>query len=221
MVRLVQPMSVDGGGFSKDYVLAPQYIISLYHGGTIVSAIERQKYLHKITQRLVIFTGTVLCIIAVGLYILYSYIESNEHSYLVLLVFASGLLGGFVSIQQRLPKITVDELKILSSSWFSITLIPINGGVFALVLMIMFVGNIIQGSLFPSYPDFDINDFVTFKMWLTLAYPVSGTNVAKLLFWSFVAGFSERFVPQIIRRTVDEATSDKPAEVPNDVKDEG
>ena len=93
----------------------------------------------------------------------------------------------------------------------SITLIPINGGIFALVLMIMFVGKIIQGTLFPTYPDLKVEDLITFKKWITSAYPVSGANVAKLLFWSFVAGFSERFVPQIIRKTVDEINSDQPA----------
>ena len=176
-----------------------------------MSAIERQKHLQQITLRLIIFTCTVLIVIAVGLYIFYQTVDENRHSYLVLLVFASGLLGGFVSIQQRLPKINLDELKVLSSSWFSITLIPINGGIFALVLMVMFIGKIIQGTLFPVYSDMKITDLVTFKEWITSTYPVSGANVAKLLFWSFVAGFSERFVPQIIRRTTDEIDSDKTA----------
>jgi hypothetical protein len=34
---------------------------------------------------------------------------------------------------------------------------------------------------------------------LTTAYPSQGADLAKLVFWSFVAGFSERFVPQIIQ----------------------
>ena len=38
-------------------------------------------------------------------------------------------------------------------------------------------------------------DVVTF---LNQTYPKSGPDLAKLLFWCFVAGFSERFVPQII-----------------------
>jgi hypothetical protein len=29
-------------------------------------------------------------------------------------------------------------------------------------------------------------------------YPQTGVDFAKLVFWCFVAGFSERFVPQII-----------------------
>ncbi|MDF2155027.1 hypothetical protein [Vibrio sp. CAU 1672] len=194
---------------------------------------ERQFALQTITQRLVIFTGSVLLLIALGLYVgltqrtdnLYAephclieksvepdrYLldcsqnpgkpQTQERSYLVLLVFAAGLLGGFVSIQQRLPKISAKELSVLSSSWISVTLIPINGGIFALVLMLSFVGGIIQGELFPVYHDLNIANADDFSEWLKRGYPVSGTDVGKLLFWSFVSGFTERFVPQIIRKT--------------------
>jgi hypothetical protein len=176
-----------------------------------MSVIERQEFLQLITKRLVGFTSIVLIALATGLYWFVDYGESgNERSYLVLLVFVSGLLGGFVSIQQRLPYIALSELKVLSSSWVSIALIPINGGIFAIVLMLMFAGNIIQGQLFPVYPDpdgFPISDAQSFLNWLKLFYPVTGVDLAKLLFWSFVAGFSERFVPQIIQRTVDESNN--------------
>jgi hypothetical protein len=33
---------------------------------------------------------------------------------------------------------------------------------------------------------------------LQKTYPLTGPDLAKLIFWSFVAGFAERFVPQII-----------------------
>ena len=150
--------------------------------------------------------------VAIGLYglTMHDFLGGKKHSYLILLVFVSGLVGGFVSIQQRLPKITIDELKILSSSWLSITLIPINGGIFALILMLMFVGQIVQGTLFPVYPDVQITDVESFKDWISTTYPAYGSDVAKLLFWSFVAGFSERFVPQIIRRTAEEADPGAP-----------
>ncbi len=187
-----------------------------------MSTIERQQYLQKITQRLVTFTGVALALLALGLY---GFISINsceapdaceEKSYLVLLVFISGLLGGFVSIQQRLPSIRLDELKVLSSSWISITLIPINGGIFALVIMLMFAGHIIQGQLFPVYPDtFPITDAKSFSSWLEKAYPENGIDIAKLLFWSFVSGFSERFVPQIIRRTSNEAIEEPNSKNPN------
>lgn len=159
----------------------------------------RQECLQFITRKLVVFTLVVLGIIAVTMYAMVL-LPGPNRSVLVLLVFSSGLLGGFVSIQQRLPKISLDEMRVLSTSWVSITLIPINGGIFAMVLMFMFIGRILQGGLFPVYPEFKISSVAEFFNWVQNGYPVSGEDVAKLLFWSFVAGFSERFVPQVIRQ---------------------
>ena len=168
---------------------------------------NRQQCLQFITRRLVTFTLVILALIAVMMYsILLA--TSREGSVLVLLVFASGLLGGFVSIQQRLPKISTQELHVLSSSWVSITLVPINGGIFALVLMFVFIGRILQGDLFPAYPEFTISNVKEFFAWVENGYPLTGADVAKSLFWSFVAGFSERFVPQVIMKATSRATDD-------------
>jgi len=72
--------------------------------------------------------------------------------------------------------------------------------------MFMFVSGILEGSLFPKYSQPDIlqdNIIESFQNWLRASFPQSGPDVAKLLFWSFVAGFSERLVPQIIRKTAE------------------
>src|SRR5262245_17465882 len=65
--------------------------------------------------------------------------------------FGFGLLGGFVSIQQRLKKFGDEELELLSQSWFQILLIPIYGGIFAGVMYIAFLSNIVEGPLFPKF----------------------------------------------------------------------
>jgi hypothetical protein len=110
-----------------------------------------------------------------------------------------------VSIQQRLKKLSDEELDLLSRSWFQILLIPIYGGIFSLVLYLGFLSEIIKGPLFPHFaiPPFSEpiptpDDVIKF---LQLTYPTSGQDVAKLLFWSFFAGFSERFVPQILQKS--------------------
>lgn len=180
-----------------------------------MNAHERQELLQLITRRLVAFTAVILLILAAFQYRDILADDPSQRSYLVLLVFMSGLLGGFVSIQQRLPKISLEELRVLSGSWVSITLIPINGGIFALVLMLMFIGHIIQGQLFPVYAkDVAIAGMVDFKIWLLDTYPSTGPDIAKLLFWSFVAGFSERFVPQVIRRAASDTDRDSIVEHP-------
>lgn len=127
------------------------------------------------------------------------------------LVFECGIIGGFVSIQQRLRKIEQKELALLSESWAAILIIPIYSGIFASILYVMFLAGILQGSLFPA---FFIQEFaqppttknvVTF---LTETYPKQGSDIAKLIFWSFIAGFSERFVPQIINKVANRRAND-------------
>lgn len=172
---------------------------------------NRQKYLQIVTRKLVSLTAGCLLIFVIIFYVVQ--FGGLDQTYLVLYVFLSGLIGGFVSIQQRLPSIGLNELKELSSSWLSILLIPINGGIFSLILLLMFVSGIIEGSMFPkfSHPPILQEDIVgSFVTWLKTAFPEDGPAIAKLLFWSFVAGFSERFVPQIIRKTTDSIDNNQP-----------
>lgn len=155
-----------------------------------------------ITRRLIIMTGIALLFVVCVFGMTFFFGERFMVSWAC---FGCGLVGGFVSIQQRLKKVGNEELELLSRSWFQILLIPVYGGVFALVLYIGFLGGVVEGPLFPSFsiPAFteplptrdDIQNF------FASTYPSSGSDVAKLLFWSFVAGFSERFVPQILDRT--------------------
>ncbi len=170
----------------------------------------RQQYLIKITKRLVTLTAGALAITAAFAYGV-AWSGGAGRTYLVLYVFIAGLIGGFVSIQQRLPRIGLRELQELSGSWLSIVLIPINGGIFAVVLHLIFLSGILEGSFFPDYyhPKIDPNDVLhSFTGWMSDAFPKDGPDIAKLFFWSFVAGFSERFVPQIIRRTAQEAEAE-------------
>jgi hypothetical protein len=160
----------------------------------------RTGYLISVTKRLILMTTIALVLVA-GLFALT--LARGDRFMLSWASFGCGLLGGFVSIQQRLKRLTDEELELLSSSWFQIVLIPIYGGVFALVLYVAFLSKIVEGGVFPHFssPTFtqplpttsDVRNF------FSLTYPTTGEDLAKLLFWSFLAGFSERFVPQILQ----------------------
>ncbi len=168
---------------------------------------NREEAMLVMMRRLTILMIFLLLSVSAGLYILYSSVKNDGYSYLGILVFSAGLLGGFVSIQQRLHKIKDEELRLLSASWLSTALIPINGGIFALILMLMFMAGLLQGNLFPIFPDLNVSNIDTFKDWLTFSYPQTGSGMAKLFFWSFVAGFSERFVPRLISNVASEGIS--------------
>lgn len=167
----------------------------------------RTKKLLIVSKRLLIFTAVILAAIVLLFAVTYFRADRLMLSWIV---FGCGIVGGFVSIQQRIRKIDTEELTYLSQSWATILVIPIFGGVFALVLYVLFLAGIVQGHLFPSFyvPPFGepptTDDVARF---LSTTYPKTGSDLAKLMFWSFVAGFSERFVPQIVQ-SVSERSGD-------------
>lgn len=80
--------------------------------------------------------------------------------------------------------------------------------VFAFALYMIFIAGFISGDLFPRFVKTTIQDggqYVNMKEFVTKVDPESYKDVAKILVWSFIAGFSEKFVPnlifQIIRTT--------------------
>ncbi|MBP7902208.1 MAG: hypothetical protein KA015_05275 [Spirochaetes bacterium] len=175
--------------------------------------VTRRELVLIITKRLIILT--MISLFAVG-GILAIPLFTDARIMFSWLCLLCGIIGGFVSIQQRLKKITDEELRLLSGSWFQVSLIPIYGGIFAFVIYLIFLSGFISSAVFPefAYPPIketgiDSDYFIVF---LRDTVPKTGQDFTKLLFWCFVAGFSERFVPQIIneiQEIVSEEKSDK------------
>ncbi|MDR5904791.1 hypothetical protein [Franzmannia qiaohouensis] len=169
---------------------------------------ERIRHIHSITKRLIIMTTIAVAVLGAIFALTFFF---NQRFLVTWAVPLCGIIGGFVSIQQRLNTVTDEELALLDASLFQILLVPIFGGVFALVLYLVFLSGIVSGDLFPqfSFPAHDTrtsgDDFMLSIFRET--YPSSGPDLAKLLFWSFVAGFSERFVPQLINNVTTRASS--------------
>lgn len=162
---------------------------------------ERIRHIHFITKRLIVMTTVAVFVLGTIFGFTYFFGQRFLVTWAVPLC---GIIGGFVSIQQRLNMVSDEELALLNASWFQILLVPIFGGVFALVLYLVFLSGIVSGDLFPvfSFPAQDVasaeGDYMLRIFRET--YPSSGPDLAKLLFWSFIAGFSERFVPQLISK---------------------
>ena len=70
------------------------------------------------------------------------------------------------------------------------------GAVFATLLFLAFVGGLVQGSLFPAFRSFGSSDVSWFGL---LFFP---SDWARLMVWSFIAGFSERFVPDLLNNLI-------------------
>lgn len=159
----------------------------------------RTEKLLRITRRLIILTSLGLaCVVSIFAMTLFR----GDRFMVSWACFGCGLVGGFVSIQQRVKNFGDEELDLLSLSWYQVLLIPVYGGIFALVLYLGFLSNIVESPLFPHFasPAFSqpIPSTQDVAAFFAKTYPATGTDLTKLLFWSFIAGFSERFVPQIL-----------------------
>jgi len=119
---------------------------------------------------------------------------------MVPVVLGLGALGGLVGLQRRLKNLSMPDLRLLASSWRYPLLAPLVGGVLALVLYALFISGLLGGELFPKMcPEFIVPSGDARDQLLRCA-PESVSAYAKLYFWSFLAGFSERFVVDIIGR---------------------
>jgi hypothetical protein len=143
-----------------------------------------------------------------GLYLYAGHLQNYGPTESLFLVLFAGLVGGFISVQQRLQEPTnVDPLLKaleLNASGFSLLLSPVIGMVFAAVLFVMMLAGIIKSDLFPAFlpcpvksPHCMSHDFASFALSST---PDSAQSWAKLAVWAFAAGFLERLVPDILTR---------------------
>ena len=73
----------------------------------------------------------------------------------VLTVMLAGIVGGCVSMLQRIQSSPTDgdalfNLAALNSGWRGIMLSPLYGGIFAFLLFVLFAGGVLNGSVFPT-----------------------------------------------------------------------
>jgi hypothetical protein len=118
----------------------------------------------------------------------------------LLFVAFSGAVGGFVSLQRRIQSIPTDGDPLLSifeleNGKITLLLAPMSGAIFALFLYFAFLGQQLAGGVFPKVVPFDPAKPGGLLLW--------DLDFGKLLIWSFIAGFAERFVPDTISRLVD------------------
>lgn len=132
--------------------------------------------------------------------------------------FTVGVIGGFVGLQRRLKKMSDDDLTLLANSWVYVSLAPLVGGILAVVTYVLFVSGLLKGDLFPNFEPDKIADAAA-PRGMDALFAIHGTaqDYGKMLFWCFVAGFSERFATDIISRfesQTGETDSEKPDRSP-------
>ncbi|MCO6454139.1 MAG: hypothetical protein J5I93_02385 [Pirellulaceae bacterium] len=120
---------------------------------------------------------------------------------LPILICMFGAVGGVANNFRRFQRLRYQNWKDLNSTvrWLmtlQLYLSPLIGALFAMVLYGAFASEILQGSLFPKFnseaPYLNLSSFADSMR------PATNGDVAKALFWAFMAGFAEGLVPNII-----------------------
>jgi len=160
-----------------------------------------EEFRSKLTRRVLLWTGVFLlfalafaspAIIAQigGLWL------SVNLPFLVLIV-VPGVIGGLVSTLRRIQTVRLDgnadlALTQLDQGNAGVILSPFLGGVFAFLLFCLFAGSFLTGSLLPKVG--------LENLWGAGSQELDFAEIAKLVIWSFIAGFSERFVPDRLEK---------------------
>jgi hypothetical protein len=174
----------------------------------------------RMRNGLIRFIGNCVFWSAIALLILAYWAAQYDQTLVatLLILMLAGSLGGFMSLLQRIqstpsggdPLISILEVQ---NGAFSLYLAPVSGAIFAVLLYLIFLGKLVSGVIFPE-------NLTHFHLWwgqvhLAAVPPPTPEDYAKLVVWSFIAGFAERFVPDTLDRLVNRARdAEGPTKVP-------
>jgi hypothetical protein len=147
----------------------------------------------------IIFIGLLLCWLG----------ENRYFDSLLLLVFLAGTLGGVITTYLRLRNIKsyFSEIQAPSASdqlenilaIIQVHVSPIVAGVFGVIFYALCASGVIAGSLFPNFNNME-KEYTNLIEFFDCLKPLTKQDTAKALIWAFIAGFSERLVPNILDR---------------------
>ncbi len=190
-----------------------QYLVDRLY--SLVRNIKEREYARQSSAYQVVIAFGLLSCLACALYLLLTCGMSAIHP-LAWWIMVFGGLGASASILQRIQKAVMDDYSVaylvrLRHGWLSLWLSVALGAVFAFVLMLVFCSGL-AGVVFsdailsslpvvqpfsPAQPGFKLLDFG--QQGLTL------NHISRILLFSFLAGFSERLVPDVLTRIEAEA----------------
>jgi len=144
----------------------------------------------------------------------YAFAYSLAKTPIHLVIFVAGMVGALISILRRLQSVASaaalsldqgNDLSALNYERFAILISLLSGGVFATLLYVAFIAGVAELST-KLAPEFvppagsGPNGGVDFGYFAHSVSPKEAADYAKVVVWSFAAGFFEQLVPDVLDR---------------------
>jgi hypothetical protein len=153
-------------------------------------------------RHLAVVVGVTL-VLGIGGFVLLGNTDVGQTLSLAYPVALVGSAGGTANAVRRVQRLAQEPASTRAAvpprlanaqTWLS----PITGGLFAVVLYNVLLAGILQGEFFPAF-DCAGEPFSDYRNFATCS-PATNADAAMALVWGFVAGFGERFVPNVLDR---------------------
>ena len=186
---------------------APKVELTIAKSQMVINPLVLEAYKRLLGYQ---FAGTFALVIVLGLALWFSYWIASAKPPLLLLIMMCGMLGALFSALTRLYKVDDVAIAIISPVVASLgrthlaiyaAVPPIVGAIASVVLYIAFAADVLQGVMFPRIACRAAGETGCADLYGILQnfVPKEPTDYCKALIWGFIAGFSERLVPDTLQ----------------------
>lgn len=157
-------------------------------------------YWHLAITGILTFAGFALALLVARL---------GGYSDLMLLVLLAGSTGAVINNYYRLAKLACADaasMAEMDNSVFTVQLYVsvLISGVLGIIMYGLCLSGLIAGDLFPAFKGVQA-DYASVTELMANVSPAGNIDAAKAVVWAFIAGFSEKLIPNLIDRMADRA----------------